>query len=101
MREISKQKGINADRNDLFSAILQLKKLDEVYRFFRDLLTEKEIADFSRRWRVAGMLHRKISYAEIEKETSMSSTTIARIHRWLKKGTGGYRLMLRRFKNDA
>jgi len=30
----------------------------------------------------------------------MSSTTIARIHRWLKGEMGGYRLMIKRTKVD-
>jgi TrpR-related protein YerC/YecD len=98
MTKVIKQKSTKADRDYLYSSILQLKTLGEVNSFFRDLLTEKEIADFSRRWRVAGMLDGKISYSEIEKETGMSSTTIARIHKWLKGGTGGYRLMLQRCK---
>jgi len=33
-------------------------------------------------------------YNKIEQETGMSSTTIARIHKWLKKGMGGYKLMI-------
>ena len=33
---------------------------------------------------------------KIEKETGMSSTTIARINKWLTNGMGGYRLILKR-----
>ena len=37
-------------------------------------------------------------HEEIEKETGMSSTTIARVNKWLVNGKGGYKLMLKRLK---
>src|SRR3990167_11076945 len=80
----------------LFEAILKLKTLDECRRFFRDLLTEAEIKEFANRWRVAQMLKNKIDYKTIEKKTGMSSTTIARVQKWLTRGMGGYRFMLKR-----
>lgn len=82
----------------LYKAILLLKNADECRRFFRDLLTEAEIKEFANRWKVAQMLNKKVSYEEIEKETGMSSTTVARVQKWLTKGKGGYRLMLKRLK---
>ncbi len=90
----NKQKWINSYTDSLFEIILKLKNLDEARRFFRDLLTENEIIEFGQRWRVAKMLNNNLSYNKIEKETGMSSTTIARIHKWLKKGMGGYKLMI-------
>lgn len=82
----------------LREAILSLKNNDECRRFLRDLLTEPEIKEFANRWKVARMLNQKISYERIAKETGMSSTTIARVNKWLTKGKGGYKLMLRRLK---
>jgi len=82
----------------LYKAILLLKNEKECKRFFRDLLTEAEIKEFANRWRVARMLDEKIPYEKIEKETGMSSTTIARVNKWLTRGKGGYKLMLNRFK---
>lgn len=92
-------KWMNKDTDVLFRTILKLRNIDEARRFFRDLLTEKEIIEFARRWKVARMLNKGIKYTEIEQETGMSSTTIARIHRWLKGGMGGYRLMLKKLKD--
>lgn len=90
----NKQKWINSHTDSLFKVILKLKNLNEARKFFRDLLTEKEIFEFGQRWRVAKMLSNNVSYIKIEQETGMSSTTIARIHKWLKKGMGGYKLAL-------
>lgn len=86
----------NKDTNALCKALLLLKNANECKHFLRDLLTEPEMKELANRWRVARMLNEKISYEEIEKETGMSSTTIARINKWLTKGKGGYKLMLKR-----
>lgn len=80
----------------LFNAILLLKNQDEALRFFRDLLTEEEILEFSRRWQAAEMLNKKIPYTQIVEETGLSSTTVARVQRWLQGKLGGYRLMIKR-----
>ena len=70
-------------------SILQKKK--EIGAFLRDLLTEQELLEISRRWEAAKLLSEKVSYVQIGKQTGLSSTTIARVSRWLKDGKGGYR----------
>jgi TrpR-related protein YerC/YecD len=80
----------------LYQAILRIESVNEAKKFFRDLLTEAEIAEFANRWKAAQMLNDKIHYDTIAKETGMSSTTIARISKWLTNGTGGYKLMIKR-----
>ncbi|MBI3787779.1 MAG: helix-turn-helix domain-containing protein [Ignavibacteriales bacterium] len=84
------------DIDELYSVICQLESVEECKKFFRDLLTETEIKEFAERWRVARMLSQGVPYTTIEKETGMSSRTIARVHKWLKQGKGGYTMMLRR-----
>jgi len=80
----------------LYKAILLLKSEDEAKRFCRDLLTKQEIEEFAKRWEVAQLLDQCVPYTEIVKKTNMSSTTIARVSKWLKKGQNGYRLILER-----
>ncbi|HYV33233.1 MAG TPA: Trp family transcriptional regulator, partial [Candidatus Limnocylindria bacterium] len=46
------------------------------------------------------MLSDKISYATIRGKTGLSSTTIARISKWLNRGKGGYKLIISRFNNS-
>ena len=87
---------VNKKTQSLYKAILSLKDEKECQKFFRDLLTEAEMKEFANRWTVAQMLDKKIDYETITKETGMSSTTIARISKWLNTGMGGYKLMLRR-----
>jgi TrpR-related protein YerC/YecD len=84
------------DIEELYKAILSLKDVKEAKPFFRDLLTEGEIYEFAERWKVARMLANGVPYTKIIKATGLSSTTVARVARWVKKGTGGYRLILQR-----
>lgn len=84
------------DINNLFEAVLQLRSPDECRKFFRDLLTETEIREMAERWKAARMLSEGIPYTTIERETGLSSRTIARVRKWLKRGKGGYTMMLRR-----
>ena len=86
------------DIDDLYAAITRLGSLEECRRFFRDLLTETEIREFAERWKVARMLWQGVPYTTIEEETGLSSRTIARVHKWLKQGKGGYLMMLRRLE---
>lgn len=81
---------------DLYKSILALKKEVEVARFLRDLLTPAEIVDFATRFQVARLLDENETYENITSLTGMSSTTIARVAKWLKNGRGGYRLILDR-----
>ncbi len=84
---------------DLFEAILKTRTKEEVQFFLRDLLTMKEIESFAMRWKAAQMLDKGISYLEIERETGLSSATIARVSEYLKYGYDGYRLVLNRTKS--
>ncbi len=84
------------DIDELYSAVLSLKNLNEAKSFFRDLLTEGEIKEFAERWKVAAMIANKVPYTSIIDETGLSSRTVARVARGVKKGMGGYRLILRR-----
>jgi TrpR-related protein YerC/YecD len=89
----------NPKTEKLIEAILAIKGQKEAKMFLRDLLTEKELIEFGNRWKVVQMLNDKIPYEKIEKETGLSSTTVARISKWLQDGTGGYKLMLKRLSN--
>ena len=86
------------DSNDFYQTLLNLETEEECKNFLRDLLTEREIKEFVNRWKVVRLLDKKMPYEEITEKTGMSSTTIARISKWLQKGMGGYRLILDKVK---
>ncbi|MDG1950447.1 MAG: YerC/YecD family TrpR-related protein [bacterium] len=91
------------DKNteDLFLTILALENLEEAKMFFRDLMTENEIKEFSRRWQAARMLDEGKPYLAIQEETGLSSRTVARISKWLQSGMDGYKLMLNRMDHHG
>ena len=89
----------NEKTKQLINAVMALRSAKEAKRFFRDLLTEEEIIEFSKRWQAAKMLNNGISYADIEKETGLSSRTIARVAKWLNDGMGGYKLIINRINS--
>ena len=83
----------------LVDAVLAIKNADEAKRFLRDLMTESEIEEFANRLETARLLVGDVQYNTIIQNTSLSSTTIARISKWLKGSLGGYRLILARLSN--
>lgn len=88
----------NKATDDLFEAILQLKTVDECYKFFEDVCTVKEIQAISQRLEVAKMLVEKRVYSDIVKETGASTATISRVNRSLTYGNEGYDLVFSRIK---
>ncbi|MBQ4585213.1 MAG: helix-turn-helix domain-containing protein [Clostridia bacterium] len=80
----------------LFEAILSLETVDECYKFFEDACTIKEVLEIAQRLKAAQMLRDGVNYAEITKETGMSTATISRVNRCLEYGEGGYSMVLDR-----
>ncbi|MEK9153948.1 MAG: YerC/YecD family TrpR-related protein [Patescibacteria group bacterium] len=78
----------------LIDAVLVLKTPEEARRFLRDLLTSTEIEEFSKRFQTARMLSDKIPYSVIKNKTGLSSTTVARVAKWLNGKGGGYRSVI-------
>ncbi|SRR5258708_1429382 len=83
----------------LIGAILALETRNEAERFLRDIMTEKEISEFSNRLEAASLLLQDLQYNTIIENTGLSSATIARISKWLKGPLGGYRLILSRLNH--
>ncbi len=84
------------ENKQLVAAFLELKNSDEAKRFLRDLMTEKEIKELANRLEAAVQLSKDVQYNTISEDTGLSSTTIARISKWLRGNLGGYRLVLAR-----
>lgn len=82
------------EKRELLQAVLSLKTEKEAAAFLRDLMTEKEIDEFAKRLKAAEMLTDKTPYTVIEKATGLSSTTIARVAKWLNGKGGGYKTII-------
>ena len=78
----------------LLAALVSLDSAEAADALLQDLCTPRELDDLSQRLEVARMLDAGISYARIQAATGASATTVARVARCLKYGTGGYRRVL-------
>jgi len=89
------------DINNLCQAVLSLGDEEECRRFFVDLFTPAELRAFSERWQVARLLDETcLSYRDIRDKTGVSTTTVARVARFLRdEPHQGYRLVLDRIRN--
>jgi TrpR-related protein YerC/YecD len=85
----------------LFRGVLQLRTVEECYRFFEDLCTIGEVKALAQRFAVARMLDAGRTYEEIEARTGASSATISRVRRFLTYGADGYALVLGRLGRGA
>jgi len=88
------------EKKRLIEAILALTSPKEAECFLRDLMTEGEIEEFSRRLQAAEMLTDKVPYSTIEKETGLSSTTVARVSKWLNGELGGYKSVINKMHHN-
>mgnify|MGYP001577675856 CR=1 FL=1 len=86
---------------ELYDAFLTLRSREEVKRFLGDLMTEEEVLECARRFWAARQLDQGVSYQAIQDATGLSSTTVARISRWLKQGKKGYRLVIDRLHHTS
>ena len=91
----------NPDVDALFEAVLSLKNLEECYAFFEDACTIKEILDISQRLKAAKMLSSGANYADVSRETGMSTATISRVSKCLEYGAGGYKTAIERTAQTA
>lgn len=96
--QVDKIRGHQTDQ--LFKAVLELKDLDECYKFFDDLCTISEIQSLAQRFEVAHLLRLKKTYETIKKETGASTATISRVRRCFDYGNDAYDEMLGRLYPD-
>jgi len=89
------------EKQRFIEAILSLKTPGETRRFLRDLMTENEIDDFSKRLTTAIMLTAQMPYTDIEKQTGFSSRTVARVSKWLNSGENGYKTIIGRIHHHS
>ena len=83
----------------LYSAILELKDIDECRAFFETLCTTQEIRSFAQRIQVAKMLHDGCVYSRIVRETGASTATISRVNRSMSTGQNGYESIFERMQD--
>ncbi len=84
----------------LFTAIASLNSKEEVRQLLEDLCTVKEILDMAQRLDVAVLLEQGVNYQTISQQVNVSTATISRVSKCLNYGSGGYRSVLGKLKED-
>lgn len=88
----------NTQTEGFISAVLSLRNREECRRFFSDILTVKELADFSQRLEVARLLRNGVNYVDIAAATGASTVTISRVSKSMATSEGGYDTVLDRIE---
>ena len=84
----------------LNSALISLQTEADCQKFLEDLCTIPELHSLAQRWSVARLLHEGKTFNEIMTEVGASSATISRVNRCLLYGSGGYKDMLEKQKEQ-
>ena len=82
----------------LYRALLSLDTMDDCKHFLKDLCTESEIIEMSRRLKAARMLNDGTVYSEISSQTGLSTATISRVNHCVKYGSEGYVKVIKKLK---
>ncbi len=78
----------------LIEAVSAIKNPQDLSDFLQDLCTPAELESLADRWEVAQLIDAGENYRDIAEKTGISTTTITRVGRALKYGTGGYKKVL-------
>ena len=87
-----------AAEQQLYIAFASLRNPEEAQAFLRDLCTPAELQAMWDRLQVIGPIKQDIPYRTIHEQTGVSVTTIGRVARCLKFGTGGYNAIFERLQ---
>lgn len=85
---------------NLFRALLELKTIKETADFCRDLMTLPEIEELAARLEVAQQLNEGNPQRKVSAQTGVSIATVTRVNQWLRRGMGGYSLILKRLNTS-
>ena len=80
---------LDQDRKLLVKTFRRIKSARILLDFLDDLLTEEEIISLAQRLRIAKLVLKKKTYADISTRLSASTATITKIGQVIKYGKGG------------
>lgn len=86
--------------DELYRILASLRSEDEFRQFFEDMCTQKEIEHMAGRVESAGLLLDGETYNAIIARTDISAATLSRVSRCMQYGSGGYRLLLKRYRDQ-
>lgn len=90
-----------AAQTSLAQALASVDSPEQMTAFLTDLCTPAELEALGDRWSVVPLLADGVSYRQVHEQTGVSVTTVGRVARCLEHGTGGYRDVLARTREEA
>ena len=91
----------NESTRRLFHVITTLRTEEECRAFFEDVCTIKEIVDMAQRFDTALLLDGGYNYQQIGEKVGISTATISRVSRCLNYGSGGYKTVIDRIREES
>lgn len=85
-----------SDLASLHKSFQKIRSIDEFSAFFEDLFSDKELETIIERWEIAKRLHKGSTYREVAEDLGVSTATVTRVGKCLRRPESGYRLILER-----
>ena len=86
----------------LFGVMARLDTPEKVERFLTDVCTDTEVEYMAQRVESARLLLSGATYQQVGESVKISSATLSRVNRCVKRGSGGYSVLLSEYlKNEA
>lgn len=78
----------------LYEIINNLKNVEEIKPFLKDILTSSELRMLKRRWHIASLLFEGNDVRAVAMKSKTSTQTVSRIKKILEEGHGGLKIAL-------
>lgn len=78
----------------LYEIINNLKNVEEIKPFLKDILTSSELRMLKRRWHIASLLFEGNDVRAVAMKSKTSTQTVSKIKKILEEGHGGLKLAL-------
>ncbi len=82
------------------SALLSKMTQKEINNFLHEILTDSEISDLSKRWRILKLLDRNFTQRDVAKELGVSLCKVTRGAKILKNSNAITRKMIKEMKDE-
>lgn len=82
--------------SSLYKSIQKIKDAEEFAAFFTDLFSDKELESIIERWEIAKNLYQGATYREVAEALGVSTATVTRVGKCLRRPQSGYKIILDR-----
>jgi len=78
----------------LYTALARVDNPSDIAKVMEDICTYKEVEQMAQRLKSAELLLEGRTYTEVIHATGISSATLSRVSKCIRKGNGGYKLLV-------